>query len=98
MKEKIYEHPAGLALGIASGIVYAICALLVALWPVPTIRLFSSWFHSIDLTKIIAGKGITFGSFLLGLIEIVIAAYLFGVLSAWLYNKCFAHCRRKGWL
>ncbi len=93
-----YVHPTGFALSITSGIVYVICAVMVGLWPIQTIRFFSDWFHGIDLTMIAKVPAITFGMFVRGLIEVMIFAYLAGALYAWLYQKCETHCKRMKWI
>lgn len=93
-----YAHPTGFALGITAGILYIICALLVLAWPMQTVKFFSLWFHGIDLTRIAVLPQITIGMFLTGLIGIVLAGYLVGVLYSWVYNKCVVHCKRKGWI
>lgn len=97
--EKIqYEHPTGLALSLTAGIVYVICTAAIALWPVGSLKFMSAWFHGIDLMKIATPFSISLGAVVLGLVEVLIVAYLIGVLYAWLYNKCVAHCKKKDWL
>jgi len=93
-----YVHPTGAALSVTSGIVYAVCAFFVKMWPMRSIRFFSDWFHGIDLTQIAVIPQITIAGFIRGLIEVMIFTYLAGVLYAWLYQKCEEHCKRKKWI
>jgi len=93
-----YAHPTGFALGLTAGIVYVICASLVWLWPAQTVRFFASWFHGIDLTRIAVAPQLTFGTFIIGLIGIVLFAYAVGLIYGWIYNKCVVHCKRMGWI
>ena len=93
-----YVHPTGLAFGITAGIVYSLCTLAVTLWSTQAVRLFSYWFHGIDLMQIAVTPQITFWNFLTGLFGVVIFAYLVGVLYAWIYTKCVDHCERRGWI
>lgn len=93
-----FTHPAAFAAAITAGIVYVLCALAVGLWPGPTLRLMQDWFHGIDLSRIATMPDITAGSFLRGLLSIVIFTYLVIVLYVWLYGKCVVHCQKKGWI
>jgi hypothetical protein len=38
----------GSALAVAAAVLYAVCALAVALWPDGTLDFFNAWFHGID--------------------------------------------------
>ncbi len=93
-----YVHPTGLAFALTAGLVYALCTAVVALWPTKTLNFFSNWFHGIDLSKISVAPQITIGSFIIGLIEVLIAAYAIGAFYAWAYNKCVAHCKKRNWI
>lgn len=93
-----YVHPTGLALGITSALLYTICAAAIKLWPTLTVGFFNSWFHGIDLMSIFNPVKLTWITFFKGLVSIVVAAYITGALYGWIYNKCVAHCKRKGWL
>ena len=93
-----YAHPTGFALAFTSGIVYSLCALAVRLWPTQTLRFFNDWFHGVDLSSLINPKFLTFGVFIRGLVEIMLFAYLAGLLYALIYNKCVSHCKKKGWI
>lgn len=93
-----YVHPAGLAAATTAGIIYVICAFLVSLWPAQTVAIFGSWLHGIDIAKISTLKPLAFGSFLVGLVSVMVVFYTAGALYAFLYNKCVAHCKRKQWI
>ena len=93
-----YIHPTGLAFGLTAGIIYSLCAAIVAVWPAQSVSFFSSWFHGIDLTKIAATPDITAGSFAVGLVSIILFAYITGAVYAWAYNACTYHCKKLGWI
>ena len=93
-----YAHPTGFAVGITSGIVYTACAIFVTLWPIQALRFFNDWFHGVDLTIIGKIPSITIGSYVRGLIEVMVFSYIVGVLYALLYQACEQHCRRKKWI
>ncbi len=90
--------PSALALGLTSGVIYSLCAAAVRLWPEKTVGFFGYWFHGIDLVKISNGGQFGFGAFLIGLISIMLASMAFGALFAVLYNLCFRHCAKRGWI
>ncbi|MBI4144674.1 hypothetical protein HY493_00515 [Candidatus Woesearchaeota archaeon] len=93
-----YLHPTAFALAITSGIVYAICAAFVGLWPTTAMRFFDDWFHGINLSAIAATPSITVGNFFRGLVEIMVFAYVVGVIFVWTYRACERHCKRLGWI
>ena len=93
-----YAHPTGLALGLTTGIVYIICAVLSAIWPDSLLWLVGHWIHTIDLSKIATPSELNLGRFILGLVSSVISAYVVGVLFGWLYNRCLFHCLKWGWI
>ena len=70
MSDKINPKRVALSLAIVSAILYIACALLIAIAPDFAMGLFSKIFHGIDITQI-ANTSISFGSTLLGLIEIL---------------------------
>ncbi|MEK6852533.1 MAG: DUF5676 family membrane protein [Nanoarchaeota archaeon] len=75
----------GLASGITFSIIYVVCAVISAAFPNGALKFFNLFAHSVDLTKL-TGKSFTFGSFIAGLILTFIAAYLAGVIFAYVYN------------
>ncbi len=70
------------AFGLTIGIVYVVCRLLVSLFPQLSMQITKSWFHLVDLTKIV-NNDLGLGLFILGLVSSVIAAWLFGYLLGW---------------
>lgn len=93
-----YAHPTGFALGLTSGIIYALCAAVISIWPVQAVKFFSDWFHGIDLMRLFVPPQLTFGVFIRGLVEVMLFFYITGVVYGFVYNKCVAHCKRKGWI
>ena len=68
-----------------AGIVYAVCALVVALAPNLAWKLVGWIAHVSDWG--IVSRSMSFGSFLLGLIQILVYSYLGAWLFATLYNR-----------
>ncbi|MEK6823332.1 MAG: DUF5676 family membrane protein [Nanoarchaeota archaeon] len=99
-KEKILSmHPVGFALGLTSGIVYALCAAFVVSAPQAALAFFNDWFHGIKLDAVFTGAAsITWVTFIRGLVEVMVFAYVVGAIFAWTYNACYAHCKRLGWI
>ncbi len=93
-----YPHPAGVAAGLTAGIVYAVCAAVVTLWPTQALSFFANWFHGIDLVKIAVPIQITASSFVVGLIGVIISFYIVGFIYGWLYNICYIHCKKRKWI
>ena len=86
MTEKINANNVGLALSGVMGVLSVVCALLLVLIPGFTLNFFSNIFHGIDITQI-AKTSVTFGEFLIGLVEVLIGSYLIGWVFAKMYNK-----------
>lgn len=83
---KLNTNGIGWALAVATGIVYVVCRLIVALFPEGSKKFFLLFIHGIDLTQLPAATQ-TFGGFVLGLVVSVISAYIVGWIFAWTYNK-----------
>ncbi|HIH18116.1 MAG TPA: hypothetical protein HA282_03095 [Nanoarchaeota archaeon] len=83
---KLNNNGIGLALAIATGILYAVCRLIVALFPDGSQRFFLLFIHSVDLTQLPVATQ-TFSGFVLGLVVSVVSAYILGWIFAWVYNK-----------
>ncbi len=96
--EKLYQHPAGLAASLTAGLVYIVCAAAIAFWPAPTMSLFASWFHGIDLASVAAPLQLTVGTFFIGLISTMLFMYITLFIFAWLYNQCYDHCKKRKWI
>lgn len=67
------------------GIVYIVCAFLVAVFPDLFRVIAESWFHGIDLGEIWTGA--PRGNFIVGLITAASGSWLTGWAFAWIYNK-----------
>ena len=89
---KLNTKKVALSLAIVSAIFYIACALLIAIAPDFTLNLFSNLFHGIDLSKI-ASASISFGSALIGLVEIIVYALIAGWLKSCL-NSTISNTRR----
>ncbi len=83
--EKLNAKRVSLSLAAVSGILSAVCALLIAVAPKFIVGLFGAIFHGIDLTKI--QKTMTFNSAVLGTVEVTILALIVGWLFAKIYNS-----------
>lgn len=86
MAEKLSAKKVALSLASVAGIVYIICAILVAIAPTWTVNTFGALFHGIDISKI-ARESVPITSTILGLVEIVVLALIIGYLFAIIYNK-----------
>lgn len=82
---KLNAKLVALSLAGVSGILYVICALLIAIAPTATLKMFSNVFHGIDITKI-AATNISFGNTIIGLIEILVYSLIAGWIFAAVYN------------
>lgn len=75
----------GHAAGATTAVVYAVCRLLVGLFPDWMFALGQSWMHGVALQKL-GTWNLTMGNFFFGLISISVSAWLVGYLFAWFYN------------
>jgi len=69
------------------GLVYAICAIFVALWPDFALQLLGWLTHLVNVDKFAGDVAITLGGFLAGLAQVIIYSYIVAWLVAWLHNK-----------
>ncbi|MEM3126607.1 MAG: DUF5676 family membrane protein [Candidatus Woesearchaeota archaeon] len=90
-----YAHPAGIAAAVTGGIIYALCAFFVTMWPEQALSFFASWFHGIDLTKIAVPVQLTFGSFIVVLIETMVFFYLIGLIYGWFTTNATSIARKE---
>lgn len=86
MANKLNPKAVAFALAKVSGIIYIVCAILIAIAPEAALSLFGSMFHGINI-ELIAQKSISPSSTIIGFIEIVIGSLITGWLFAWFYNK-----------
>ena len=69
------------------GLVYAVCAIFVVLWPDFALRLFGWLVHLVNVDKFAGDVAMTFGGFLAGLAQVVIYSYIVAWLVARIHNK-----------
>lgn len=69
------------------GIVYVVCAIFVALAPGFALKLFGWLIHLVNVDKFAGDVRMTLGGFVVGLIQILVYAYVGGLLFAWLHNR-----------
>ncbi|MDO8508651.1 MAG: DUF5676 family membrane protein [Nanoarchaeota archaeon] len=86
MAEKLNEKKVAFSLAIVAGIVYIVCAILVAIAPAWTVNTFGALFHGIDISQI-AKESVSLGNTITGLVEIVVLALIVGWLFAKIYNS-----------
>ena len=79
----------GHAAGATTAVVYAVCRLLVGLFPDWMFALAQAWFHGIELQKI-SGWNLTTENFFLGIFSASVSAWLVGFLFAKTYNMFLA--------
>ena len=83
--DRLNPKRVSLSLAAVSGILSAVCALLIAIAPQFTLNLFGAMFHGIDLTKI--SKTMTLSSAIFGTVIIIALALIIGWLFAKIYNS-----------
>ncbi len=84
---EIRQNAFAFALAKTSAVLYALCALVVAIWPEGAMQLLGSVAHLVSVDKFAGDVQLTLGSFVIGLIEIVIYSYFAGWLFAWFYSR-----------
>jgi len=85
MSDKLKPKKVSLSLAFVTGIVSIVCALLIAIAPEATLKLFGAIFHGADITKITVA--ISLGRAILGTIVAIVLALIIGWLFAVIYNK-----------
>lgn len=75
------------AVAVVTGIVFVVCRLLTALVPQFVFTIGQSWFHTINLSSVVAGTSMTFSMFIVGLVSSVVLSWLVGYGVAELYNR-----------
>ena len=84
---EIRQHAFALALAETAAVLYAICAFIVALWPELALQFMGSMMHLVNVEQFATDIEITWGSFLIGLIQAVVYSYVAGWLFTWFYNR-----------
>lgn len=80
---KAFAHAAATVAGAA----YVVCRLLASIAPNFLFAVGQSWFHTVDLSAIRGTGGMTFGTFILGLVSSVAATWVGAYMLAVLYNR-----------
>ena len=84
--EKLNQNAVALAFGITVALVYVVCLIFVAIFPLQTVITIGNYFvHGIDISSI-ATKNITFGRSITGLIGVSLSSTVIGYVFAYLYN------------
>ncbi|MBI2100981.1 hypothetical protein HYT53_00025 [Candidatus Woesearchaeota archaeon] len=84
--EKLNQSAIGLAVGITTALVYAICLIFVAVFPLETVIAIGNYFvHGIDISSI-AAKNITLAKSVIGLVVVSISSAITGYVFALIYN------------
>jgi hypothetical protein len=86
MADKLNAKRVGYSLAAVAGIIYLVCAILVAVAPVWTVSFFGALFHGIDITQI-AVAPVSLANTILGLIEIIVLGFVAGWLFVKVYNS-----------
>ncbi len=86
MHTSLHPHASGIGCAISIGAIYLACVILYLIMPQQLITLAQYMFHGIDITKI-SGSSMSFGSVILGFIEVLILSYIVGWLYVIVYNK-----------
>ncbi|MDO8474299.1 MAG: DUF5676 family membrane protein [bacterium] len=84
---QINKNGFALAAGGVMGVIYIVCAVFVALWPGFALQLLGWLVHLVNVEKFAGDVAITFGGFLIGLVQAVLYTYVGVWLIAWLHNK-----------
>ena len=71
----------------ASGALYAVCALFVALFPAASATLMGWLFHLTDPSAVFGSMRVTLTGFVGGLAEVLIYMFVASRLFAWIFNK-----------
>ena len=76
-----------LGAAIIIGIIYVVCAVVVALWPDLALRLLGWVAHIVNVGKFAGDVRLTLAGFIAGLVQILVYSYISGWLFAWLFNR-----------
>lgn len=76
-----------LAAAATTGLAYVICAVFVALFPALSVKILGAMLHLLNLEQLLGEANVTLGGFLVGLLPLVLYAYLGAWLFGWVYNR-----------
>ena len=84
--ERINQNAIALAVGVTTALVYLVCLIFVAVFPLETVITVANYFvHGIDISSI-ATKSITLAKSIIGLVIVSLSAAITGYIFALLYN------------
>ena len=84
--EKLNQNAIALSFGIVVALIYLICIIFVAIFPLQTVVTVGNYFvHGIDISSI-ATKNITFGKSIIGLILVFVSSAFAGYTFTFIYN------------
>lgn len=84
--EKLNQSAIALAVGITTALVYLVCLIFVAIFPLETVITVANYFvHGIDISSI-ASKSITLAKSIIGLVVVSISSAITGYVFALIYN------------
>jgi len=84
---KLEVQKFSLALSVTMGIIYAVCAIFVTLWPDFSLQLFGWLIHLVNVDKFAGDVQITVFGFIIGLLQAMVYTYVGALVFAWLHNK-----------
>ncbi len=76
-----------LAAANTMGVIYLVCAVFVALWPVFSLKLFGWLAHLVNVDKFAGDVAVTAGGFTGGLVQVWVYTYVGAWIFAWLHNR-----------
>ena len=77
----------GIALAIAVGVFYALCALAWALAPGPFLALMNNLFHGMDFSSMVRPQPFAWPGFIAALVVLSVWALLAGAFFNWLQSR-----------
>ena len=83
---KLHTQKLALASAVATGIWYAVCALLCWMWPQEALQLSAPLFHLRSFELFAPYFHVTLHGFFSGLIQSMLYTYLYCLPFGWLYN------------
>ena len=76
-----------LLVAAASGVLYAVCSLFVALFPVLSTKLMGWLFHLSNPATVFGDMRVTLIGYIGALVEVLIYSYVVSLIFAWIFNK-----------
>ena len=90
---KLCAHKFALAAAIASGFGYALCALLMLLWPGQSLQFMASLMHMTSLSILAPYFQVTIFNFISGIIQCMLYSYVYVFVFALIYNQLLNNAR-----